>query len=101
MWSVVRGMGLDWKSQHRKLESDRERFACGHMATHDSLGRQQQKLCIPLRRYPMWLATITRRRSHGRVRNLAWLKIQPNELRCIPADQSPGAHSLCAFPKKD
>lgn len=58
MRPVVEGMGLSWGTQYNKLTSQPERFACLHMKTHDAAGREQVMTCIPLRRYPMWLATI-------------------------------------------
>ena len=58
MRPVVEGMGLNWAGQQQKLAAARSRFACMDIHTHDSSGRAQEMTCIPLRRYPMWLATI-------------------------------------------
>ena len=49
---------LNWAGQQQKLAAARTRFACMGIHTHDSSGRVQEMTCIPLRRYPKWLATI-------------------------------------------
>jgi len=58
MRPVVEGMRLNWAGQQQKLAAARNGFACMDIHTHDSSGRVQKMTCIPLRRYPMWLATI-------------------------------------------
>jgi hypothetical protein len=55
---VVEGMGLDWSGQRAKLAAQRERFSCGDIPTTGADGKRYEMSCIPLRRYPMWLATI-------------------------------------------
>ena len=54
---VVEGMGLDWKSQHRKLASN-PRWGMVKM-TIPSSGGIQEMLCIPLRKLFGWLNTIS------------------------------------------
>lgn len=56
MRPIVEGMGIDWKSQHRKLVSS-ERFGVVEMTT-PSAGGPQQSLCMPVRKLPGWLMTI-------------------------------------------
>lgn len=58
MRPVVEGMGLDWASQFTKLKGSQSRFNHCDIATVGADGRQREMTCIPLRRYPMWLATI-------------------------------------------
>ncbi|XYD11571.1 phage antirepressor N-terminal domain-containing protein [Methylobacterium sp. NMS12] len=55
----VEGMGLAWTRQHAKLNAGADRYGVRNdIITRDRSGRQQEMACIPLRRYPMWLATI-------------------------------------------
>lgn len=58
MRRIVENLGLSWGSQQRKLEATGEKFACTHMSTHDATGRIQQMLAMPVRKLPLWLATI-------------------------------------------
>ncbi len=53
---VVEGMGLDWKSQHRKLVSN-PRWGMVKM-TIPSSGGIQEMLCIPLRKLFGWFNSI-------------------------------------------
>ncbi len=55
---VVEGMGLAWQSQGTKLRANPERFNCNDIVTVGADGRQREKTCIPLKRYPAWLNTI-------------------------------------------
>lgn len=57
MKPVVEGIGLDWKTQYRKLLGQADKFGCGHM-TIPSNGGLQQMLCIPLRKLNGWLFSI-------------------------------------------
>jgi len=58
MRPVVEGMGLSWQGQHEKLAARRDQFNCQDILTVGGDGKRREMLCIPLRRYPMWLATI-------------------------------------------
>lgn len=60
MRPVVEGMGIAWTSQYAKLSANPSRYGMrDDIITHDAMGRRQREMtCIPLRRYPMWLATI-------------------------------------------
>lgn len=74
MRPVVEGMGLAWQSQNAKLSSNEQRFgARNDIVTRDAAGRPQQMICIPLRRYPMWLATI----NPAKIPNAA-VRLDPN-----------------------
>lgn len=57
MKPVIEAIGLDWKSQHRKLMSQKEKYGCGHM-TIPSRGGLQEMLCMPLRKLNGWLFSI-------------------------------------------
>lgn len=57
MKPVVDAIGLDWKSQHRKLMSQKEKYGCGHIAI-PSQGGIQEMLCMPLRKLNGWLFSI-------------------------------------------
>ena len=59
MKPIVEGMGLAWKPQFLKLKSD-PRFSRGmvHMVI-PSEGGPQETFCIPLRKLPGWLMTIS------------------------------------------
>src|ERR1700692_3676994 len=52
-------MGLDWKSQHAKLLSQQGKFMCGDITTHNSSGRMQPMVAMPVQKLPLWLASIT------------------------------------------
>lgn len=67
MRSVVEGMGLDWKSQHRKLTANERRWGMVMMTTVAEDGKDRQMACIPLRKLPGWLSTL----EPKRIKNLA------------------------------
>ncbi len=58
MRRIVENMGLAWAGQHPKLLEQRAKFMCHDIMTHDSSGRRQSMLCMPLDKLPLWLATI-------------------------------------------
>jgi hypothetical protein len=55
--SVVEGMGLDWKTQYRKLKAAAVRWG---VLSYDnpSAGGSQEMVCLPIRKYAGWLYTI-------------------------------------------
>lgn len=57
MRPVVEGMGLDWKTQYRKINTNKERWGVVIM-TMPSAGGKQRSVCLPLRKLPGFLATI-------------------------------------------
>lgn len=60
MRPVVLGMGLNWKTQYRKLLADRDRYLCGHMTTQlpgDTQSREH--IFMPLRRFTGWLMSVS------------------------------------------
>lgn len=55
MKPVVEGMGLDWKTQHRKMTA---KFKGMVEMTIPSAGGDQLTICLPLRKLPAWLYSI-------------------------------------------
>jgi len=55
---IVEGMGLDWKSQHRKLYKQADKFNCVDIDTVARDGKQRKTLCIPLKKLNGWLFSI-------------------------------------------
>ncbi|QHM76512.1 hypothetical protein C7M52_02488 [Mixta theicola] len=68
MKPVVEAIGLDWKSQHRKLMSQKEKYGCGHIAI-PSQGGVQEMLCLPLRKLNGWLFSINPAKVKESIRN--------------------------------
>ena len=58
MRPVVEAIGMDWKSQHRKLVEHREKFNYGDMTTVAADGKLREMGCIPLRKLNGWLFSI-------------------------------------------
>jgi len=67
MRPIVEGMGLDWKSQYRRLTNDKNRWGVV-MMTIPSQGGLQETLCILLRKVAGWLMTIEARRVRPELR---------------------------------
>ena len=57
MKPIVEGMGLDWKSQHRKLAANGLRWGMVEL-TIPSAGGAQAASSLPIRKVAAWLATI-------------------------------------------
>lgn len=58
MREIVLGIGLDWKSQHKKLVSQSQKFSCGHITTTGKDGKQYEMLCMPIKKLNGWLFSI-------------------------------------------
>lgn len=58
MKPVVEGMGLDWKTQYRKLMTGRFESLMVMMTTTGSDGKQYSMACLPLRKLAGWLMSI-------------------------------------------
>ena len=67
MRPIVDGMGIDWKTQERKLKS---RFASTVviMPTVALDGKQREMLCLPLEKLPAWLLSIDPRKVAPTIR---------------------------------
>jgi len=55
---ICEALGLDWKTQHRKIIKNNERLNCGHMTIVAEDGKQREMLCIPIKKVAAWLFTI-------------------------------------------
>lgn len=64
MKPIVAGMGLDWKSQHRKMAANESRWGMVEL-TIPSAGGAQSASSLPVRKVAAWLATI----EAGKVKN--------------------------------
>ncbi|WP_339774217.1 phage antirepressor N-terminal domain-containing protein [uncultured Thalassospira sp.] len=58
MRSVCDGMGIDWSTQRKKLLSESGKFNCGHITTVGGDGKGRQMISMPVRKLPLWLASI-------------------------------------------
>ncbi len=54
---ICENIGLDWKSQYRKLINQKDKFGCGHM-TIPTKGGLQEMLCMPIKKLNGWLFSI-------------------------------------------
>lgn len=68
MKPVIEAIGLDWKSQHRKLIAQKGKYGCGHM-TMPSRGGVQEMLCIPIRKLNGWLFSINPAKVRADIRD--------------------------------
>ncbi|WP_174891535.1 phage antirepressor N-terminal domain-containing protein [Candidatus Williamhamiltonella defendens] len=67
MKPIVEGMGMDWKSQFRKLN---QRFTKGMVIlTIPSSGDAQETACLPLRKLAGWLQTINPNKVKSEIRD--------------------------------
>lgn len=68
MRPIVENLGLDWKSQYVKLT---ERFnRCVVMiTTHDSIGRKQETLCLPITKIAAFLYSINASKVNPNLRD--------------------------------
>ena len=58
MRSVCEGMGLSWSRQADKLRGEATKFSCAHMRTTGRDGKEYNMLAIPLRKLPLWMASV-------------------------------------------
>jgi len=82
MKPIVDGMGLDWKSQHRKVATNQARWAIVNLTIpstmadsttvepelhgqDDHAGQRRSMTCIPVRKVAAWLTTI----EPGKIKN--------------------------------
>jgi hypothetical protein len=70
MKPIVEGIGLDWKSQHRKLTAQDERWnsVIVSMTTTGSDGKSYKMICMPLRKLNGWLMSISPTKVHSDIR---------------------------------
>lgn len=58
MKPIVSGMGMDWPTQYRKLTANQERWGVV-ILTIPTAGDGQQAVCMPLRKLPAYLGSIS------------------------------------------
>ena len=58
MREIVEGIGLDWKSQYKKLLDNSTKFNCGHITTVAQDGKNREMLCIPIKKLNGWLFSL-------------------------------------------
>lgn len=66
---ICEAMGLDDKTQRRKLEND-PRFIPGHMTSVAQDGKARQMLCLPVEQIGPWLYTINSNKVKSEVRDV-------------------------------
>lgn len=67
MKPIVRGIGLDWKSQHAKL-LNRFNSTMAIITTVGKDGKPREMLCLPLRKLPAWLYSINLKKVSPAIR---------------------------------
>jgi len=68
MRPLVENMGLDWKTQHRKLEADWGALNCEHMTTVGSDGALRKMVCVPFKKLFGWLMTVNPKKVRPEIR---------------------------------
>ncbi len=68
MKPIVEQMGLDWKSQHRRISQEPDRWGMVFM-TIPSLGGDQVSVCLPVRKLFGWLMTVSPNRVRPEIRD--------------------------------
>ena len=58
MRSVCEGMSMSWGRQRKKIIEQGDKYSCGLMATTGRDGKRYQMLSMPVRKLPLWLASI-------------------------------------------
>jgi hypothetical protein len=69
MRRICENLGMDWASQSVKLSRQSEKFARCDIATHDTSGRLQEMVAIPVRKLALWLACIISATRRPRARS--------------------------------
>lgn len=67
MKPIVENMGLDWRTQQRKLDANRGRWGMV-MMTIPSTSGDQQTLCMPVRKLPAFMASINPKKVREELR---------------------------------
>ncbi|MFA0251465.1 phage antirepressor N-terminal domain-containing protein [Vibrio sp. 10N.261.45.A4] len=69
MKPIVEGIGLNWKTQYRKLAGNSERWSMVMMTTVASDNKNRETTCIPLRKLFGWLQTLQPNRIRKEIRD--------------------------------
>ncbi|SME89443.1 phage antirepressor N-terminal domain-containing protein [Desulfovibrio gilichinskyi] len=67
MKPIVESMGMDWKTQYRKILTNQDRWTVVKMTMVAKDGRNRDTLCLPLRMLPAFFATV----QPNRIKDLA------------------------------
>ena len=59
MKPIVEGMGLAWVPQLRKLKTNQKRWGITMLVIPDANGREQETVCMPVRKLPAYFSTIS------------------------------------------
>jgi hypothetical protein len=81
MRPLVDGIGLNWKSQRAKLRSSRFAAAVVDLTLIDRVGQCREMPCLPLRKLPGWLMTLSPHNACQRIRK----KVIAYQQRCDDA----------------
>lgn len=68
MRSVVEAMGMNWGTQADKLRGEARKFNCTLMGTVAEDGRNRSMLAMPVRKLPLWMASINPNKIKDAVR---------------------------------
>lgn len=69
MKPIVEGIGLNWKTQYRKLAGNSERWSMVMMTTVAYDNKNRETICIPLRKLFGWLQTLQPNRIREEIRD--------------------------------
>ncbi|AUI88178.1 hypothetical protein BS333_17620 [Vibrio azureus] len=69
MKPIVEGIGLNWKTQYRKLTGNSERWTMVIMTMVASDNKPRERICIPLRKLFGWLQTLQPSRIRREIRD--------------------------------
>ena len=69
MKPIVEGIGLNWKTQYRKLAGNSDRWSMVMMTTVASDNKNRETTCIPLRKLFGWLQTLQPNRIREEIRD--------------------------------
>ena len=69
MKPIVEGIGLNWKTQYRKLAGNSDRWSMVMMTTVASDNKNRETTCIPLRKLFGWLQTLQPNRIRKEIRD--------------------------------
>ena len=69
MKPIVEAMGLDWKSQYRRISSDPDRFSMVLMTMVAQDKKQREMLCLPIRKLFGWMMTVSPNRVRPEIRD--------------------------------
>lgn len=101
MKPIVEGMGMCWRTQAAKLRNNKERWGVAVIAT-PSGGGQQDAVCLPVRKLPAWMASISPRKVKEEIRSrvVLYQKECDNALWDYWTKEKPKAEPQPALPRR-